>query len=56
MDMGGYRETLHISYNFSVDGMNGSETCNSQDDVETAAILVILLPNPSIMHVAICTV
>lgn len=37
--MVGYRRTLNISYNPSVD-INGTESCDPGDDVETAAILV----------------
>ena len=39
-DMQGYRVALNLSY-ILPDGGNSSESCDSQDDVETGAILVI---------------
>ena len=38
-DMQGYRVALNLSYVLP-DGGNSSESCDSQDDVETGAILV----------------
>ena len=46
-DMKGYRETLNIPY-IPPGANNSNETgsCNSDDDVETAAILVITFQTP----------
>ncbi len=40
-DMKGYRTALNLSYTPSEDGLgNATESCSSEDDVETTAILV----------------
>ena len=41
--MRGYREALNLSYVLSSE--NSSESCDSQDDVETGAILVRKTPD-----------
>ena len=45
-DMGGYRSALNISFMPSVSELgNETESCNSEDDAETAAILVSTVPS-----------